>query len=146
MRNTTATTKGKYEDNERRSHCPASCASKMYKADDLRSHCAMCSSISPHPRRFPCQSWRCPPEKPQGRLILGRPFSVVPRPRLRVSSRVLRHKVSLEWRAGLQKTQPLLLLASALEWSRETVFILFCGRLVEQETSSPWCNPDILIL
>jgi len=34
---------------------------------------------------------------------------VVPRPRLRVSPRVLRHKVSLEWRAGLQKTQPLLL-------------------------------------
>src|SRR5215467_12949911 len=38
----------------------------------------------------------CPPEKLWGRPILGRPFSVVARPRLRVSPLVLRHKVSLE--------------------------------------------------
>jgi hypothetical protein len=51
----------------------------------------------------------CPPEKRQGRLILGRSFSVVVGPRLHISPRVLRHKVSLR-RAGLQKTQTLLLL------------------------------------
>ena len=34
------------------------------------------SSLGLHP---------CPPEKPQGRLILERPFSVVAGPRLRVS-------------------------------------------------------------
>jgi len=49
----------------------------------------------------------CPPEKPQRRLILGG-RSGGSRPRLCVSPRVLRHKVSLR-RAGLQKTQSLLL-------------------------------------
>jgi len=39
----------------------------------------------------------CPPEKPQGRLILGRAFSVVAGPRLRISPRVLRDLVSRHW-------------------------------------------------
>ena len=61
----------------------------------------------------------CPPEKLRGRLILGRPFSVVARPRLRVSPRVLRHKVCLEWTSRPPEDAALLLLASVLEcWSR----------------------------
>jgi hypothetical protein len=45
------------------------------------------------------------PKKPQRRLILGRPFTVVAGPRLRVSPRVLRDMVSRNWHAGFQKTQ-----------------------------------------
>ena len=46
--------------------------------------------------------------KTSGEADFGRSFRVVAGPRLCVSPRVLRHKVSLR-RAGLQKTQPLLL-------------------------------------
>jgi hypothetical protein len=58
-------------------------------------------------------SKECPPEKPQGSLILGVPFSVVAESRLRVSPRhsPVYHRFQ--------------------RWSRWVVFILFRVRLVE---------------
>src|SRR3974377_102505 len=60
----------------------------------------------PNPTRRLSRLPGCPPEKPQADF--ARSFRVVAGPRLCVSPRVLRHKVSLR-RAGLQKTQSLLL-------------------------------------
>src|SRR5215472_728531 len=69
--------------------------------------------------------WACPLEKPQGRLILGRPFSVVAGPRLRVSPRVLRDMVSRNLaRRFPEEHQSLLPLVPVMVPMR-VVFLLF---------------------
>src|SRR5262249_33535927 len=64
---------------------------------------------------FGVKFYRVSSRKTSGEADFGRSFRVVAGPRLCVSPRVLRHKVSLR-RAGLQKTQSLLLWVQL--WSR----------------------------